>query len=87
MFSTNLTYFPRQKLHSSKKTDKWAQECIDVAEKMVLSGKKVTIVPLSLLLPIDFAGYNALPLSYSCSQILPSIYTVALKCSERAFPT
>ena len=32
----------------------------------------------------DFTGYKVLPLSYSCSQTLPSLYTVAFKCSDKA---
>ena len=58
-----------------------------VCVKMEVSGKKVTIVPLPSASPIIFAGYKGFPFEYSCSQIFQSKYTVALKCSERAFTT
>ena len=51
---------------------------------MVLSGKKVTIVPVLSDVPTSFTGSIDFPLWYSCSQILPSRCTVATSFSERA---
>ena len=39
----------------------------------------VTSVPLSVVSPIRFTGYKALPLEYSCCQITPSLNTFADK--------
>ncbi|MNX04572.1 hypothetical protein D3C86_341630 [compost metagenome] len=55
-----------------------------VCVKIVGSGLKVTIVPLLSVVPISLTSYCGTPISYSCTQILPSRCTSAFKCVDNA---
>ena len=75
MFNKDLTYFPRQKLPSSKKTDKWAEQCVDAAESIVLTDSVIE-VSAEILPPLDCMTLklSSSPMDFTREEMYPFIF-------------